>query len=103
VKERERDISEQIALGLPTKTNLTGDAMFDQRLFNTSKGMDTGNIVFIYRHADFNRFIFFKDSATTKRTMYTTNLGEIKTLLATISIDLLKILIKTTTVEIWRL
>nr|UYR00245.1 puff-specific protein Bx42 [Plectrocnemia conspersa] len=42
VKERERDISEQIALGLPAKTNLTGESMFDQRLFNTSKGMDSG-------------------------------------------------------------
>ncbi|XP_032524478.2 puff-specific protein Bx42 [Danaus plexippus] len=41
VKERERDISEQIALGLPAKNN-TGDAMFDQRLFNNSKGMDSG-------------------------------------------------------------
>ncbi|XP_077284163.1 puff-specific protein Bx42 isoform X2 [Arctopsyche grandis] len=42
VKERERDISEQIALGLPAKTNLSGEGMFDQRLFNTSKGMDSG-------------------------------------------------------------
>ena len=41
-KERERDISEQIALGLPQKTNNTGEAMFDARLFNQSKGMDTG-------------------------------------------------------------
>ncbi|GBP29665.1 Puff-specific protein Bx42 [Eumeta japonica] len=41
-KERERDISEQIALGLPAKTNQGGEAMFDQRLFNTSKGMDSG-------------------------------------------------------------
>ncbi|XP_038217224.1 puff-specific protein Bx42 isoform X2 [Zerene cesonia] len=42
VKERERDISEQIALGLPAKTNQGGEAMFDQRLFNNSKGMDSG-------------------------------------------------------------
>ncbi|XP_047541018.1 puff-specific protein Bx42 [Vanessa atalanta] len=42
VKERERDISEQIALGLPAKTAQGGEAMFDQRLFNTSKGMDSG-------------------------------------------------------------
>lgn len=41
-KERERDISEQIALGMPAKTNLGGEALFDQRLFNTSKGMDSG-------------------------------------------------------------
>ncbi|KAJ8708070.1 hypothetical protein PYW08_010436 [Mythimna loreyi] len=42
VKDRERDISEQIALGLPAKTNQGGEAMFDQRLFNNSKGMDSG-------------------------------------------------------------
>ena len=41
-KERERDISEQIALGLPQKTNNAGESMFDARLFNQSKGMDTG-------------------------------------------------------------
>ena len=41
-KDRERDISEQIALGLPAKTQLVGEAAFDQRLFNTSKGMDSG-------------------------------------------------------------
>lgn len=42
MKDRERDISEQIALGLPAKTNQGGEAMFDQRLFNNSKGMDSG-------------------------------------------------------------
>lgn len=41
-RERERDISEQIALGMPAKSNLAGEAQFDQRLFNTSKGMDSG-------------------------------------------------------------
>ncbi|XP_073987618.1 puff-specific protein Bx42 [Rhodnius prolixus] len=42
-RERERDISEQIALGLPAKSQtLTGEAAFDQRLFNTTKGMDSG-------------------------------------------------------------
>ncbi|KAL7297953.1 puff-specific protein Bx42 [Trichogramma pretiosum] len=47
-RERERDVSEQIALGLPAKNvNLTGDASFDQRLFNTQKGMDSG-----YAHDD---------------------------------------------------
>lgn len=40
-KERERDISEQIALGLPAK-NISSDVQFDQRLFNTTKGMDSG-------------------------------------------------------------
>ncbi|XP_063995567.1 puff-specific protein Bx42 [Diachasmimorpha longicaudata] len=46
-RERERDISEQIALGMPAKSVSTGDAQFDQRLFNTSKGMDSG-----YGHDD---------------------------------------------------
>lgn len=41
-KDRERDVSEQIALGMPAKSNANGDTMFDQRLFNTSKGMDSG-------------------------------------------------------------
>ena len=42
-RERERDISEQVALGLPSKAlNVGGDQEFDQRLFNTSKGMDSG-------------------------------------------------------------
>ncbi|KAK3922446.1 Puff-specific protein Bx42 [Frankliniella fusca] len=41
-RERERDISEQIALGMPAKTIAGGEAQFDQRLFNSSKGMDSG-------------------------------------------------------------
>lgn len=41
-RERERDISEQIALGMPAKTITSGETMYDQRLFNTSKGMDSG-------------------------------------------------------------
>lgn len=42
-RERERDISEQIALGMPAKSNAGGgETMFDQRLFNTTKGMDSG-------------------------------------------------------------
>ncbi|XP_055679841.1 puff-specific protein Bx42 [Lutzomyia longipalpis] len=41
-RERERDISEQIALGMPAKTHTGGETQFDQRLFNTSKGMDSG-------------------------------------------------------------
>lgn len=35
-KERERDISEKIALGLPD-TRANQDAQFDQRLYNQSK------------------------------------------------------------------
>mgnify|MGYP001370152508 CR=1 FL=1 len=39
-KERDRDVSEQIALGLPAKTVTSGEGLFDARLFNQSKGMD---------------------------------------------------------------
>ncbi|XP_045584224.1 puff-specific protein Bx42 isoform X2 [Procambarus clarkii] len=39
---RERDVTEQIALGLPQNTSGGGEAQFDQRLFNQSRGMDTG-------------------------------------------------------------
>ena len=41
-RERERDISEQIALGMPAKNLNSGEPQFDQRLFNTNKGMDSG-------------------------------------------------------------
>lgn len=41
-KQRERDISEQIALGLPNTRHNTGELQFDQRLFNQTKGMDSG-------------------------------------------------------------
>ncbi|XP_044587848.1 puff-specific protein Bx42-like [Cotesia glomerata] len=42
-RERERDISEQIALGMPAKnSDANSDSQFDQRLFNTTKGIDAG-------------------------------------------------------------
>ena len=41
-RDRERDISEQIALGMPAKNISGGEVQFDQRLFNTTKGMDSG-------------------------------------------------------------
>ena len=37
----DRDVSEQVALGMPTKKT-GGEALFDQRLFGQSKGMDSG-------------------------------------------------------------
>lgn len=40
-KQRERDISEQIALGMANPRQST-ELQFDQRLFNQSKGMDSG-------------------------------------------------------------
>jgi len=41
-RNRERDISEQIALGIPAKTSATGEGLFDARLFNQSAGMNSG-------------------------------------------------------------
>jgi SNW domain-containing protein 1 len=41
-RERDRDISEQVALGMPAKSKATGEGLFDARLFNQSKGMDSG-------------------------------------------------------------
>ena len=43
-RNRERDISEQIALGLPAKTAAAqgSDGLFDSRLFNQSRGLNSG-------------------------------------------------------------
>eukprot|EP00057_Strongylocentrotus_purpuratus_P034407 XP_795058.3 PREDICTED: SNW domain-containing protein 1 isoform X2 [Strongylocentrotus purpuratus] len=42
-KQRERDVSEKIALGLPNAgAGRSDDAQFDQRLFNQSKGLNSG-------------------------------------------------------------
>lgn len=42
-KDKERDISEQIALGLPNpRVGNNSEAQFDQRLFNQSRGLDSG-------------------------------------------------------------
>ena len=44
---RERDVSEQIALGIPAKTaGASGEGLFDSRLFNQSRGLSSGNIFF---------------------------------------------------------
>lgn len=43
-KDKERDISEKIALGLPDARVRTGETQFDQRLFDQSKGLDSGGI-----------------------------------------------------------
>ena len=41
---RERDVSEQIALGIPAKTaGASGEGLFDSRLFNQSRGLSSGN------------------------------------------------------------
>lgn len=40
--DADRDISEQIALGLPSKKKGTKEIVYDQRLFNQSSGLDTG-------------------------------------------------------------
>lgn len=41
-RERERDISEQIALGVANPRASTSEVQFDQRLFNQNKGVGTG-------------------------------------------------------------
>jgi len=41
-REKERDISEKIALGMPAAGTTGGDTQFDSRLFNQSKGLDQG-------------------------------------------------------------
>ncbi len=42
-RDRERDITERIALGMqPAGAKLSGDAMYDQRLFNQSQGLNAG-------------------------------------------------------------
>ncbi|VDN90980.1 unnamed protein product [Brugia pahangi] len=43
-KGRERDISEKIALGLPDARARHHETQFDQRLFDQSKGLDSGGI-----------------------------------------------------------
>ena len=40
---RERDVSEQIALGIPAKAaGASGEGLFDSRLFNQSRGLGSG-------------------------------------------------------------
>jgi len=41
-RDKERDISEKIALGMPSASTSGGDTQFDSRLFNQSKGLDQG-------------------------------------------------------------
>ncbi|ERN15078.1 hypothetical protein AMTRI_Chr05g57750 [Amborella trichopoda] len=40
-RDRDRDISEKVALGMAT-TGRSGEVMYDQRLFNQEKGMESG-------------------------------------------------------------
>lgn len=41
-RERERDISEQIALGMPARGVSSGETQFDQRLFGQAQGLGHG-------------------------------------------------------------
>ena len=41
-RQRERDISEQIALGVANPKSSSQEVQFDQRLFNQSKGLSSG-------------------------------------------------------------
>ena len=42
--DKDRDVSEKIALGLPDSRARNGDTLFDARLFDQSKGLDSGGI-----------------------------------------------------------
>lgn len=41
-RDRDRDVSEKIALGMANTTAGTGEVAYDQRLFNQEKGMESG-------------------------------------------------------------
>ena len=41
-RDKERDVTEQIALGVPSKTQAGNDSMFDQRLFGQTKASARG-------------------------------------------------------------
>lgn len=41
-RDRDRDVSEKVALGMASVGNGRGEVMYDQRLFNQDKGMDSG-------------------------------------------------------------
>ena len=80
----DRDISEQVALGVPTKKS-GGDALFDQRLFGQSKGMDSGfdrMFLIIYIYTDDLLNIVFETSSfqmvTMRLIIFMTNLGGLK-------------------------
>jgi SNW domain-containing protein 1 len=42
--DKDRDVSEKIALGLPDSRARNGETLFDSRLFDQSKGLDSGGI-----------------------------------------------------------
>ncbi|XP_055800795.1 SNW/SKI-interacting protein A [Solanum dulcamara] len=41
-RDRDRDVSEKVALGMASTGTSKGEVMYDQRLFNQEKGMDSG-------------------------------------------------------------
>nr|XP_016509635.1 PREDICTED: SNW/SKI-interacting protein-like [Nicotiana tabacum] len=41
-RDRDRDVSEKVALGMASTGTSRGEVMYDQRLFNQEKGMDSG-------------------------------------------------------------
>lgn len=43
-RDKERDVSEKIALGLPDTRTRNGETQYDQRLFNQTSGLDSGGI-----------------------------------------------------------
>lgn len=84
-KDRDRDISEQIALGLPNpRVNTNGENEFDQRLFNQTRGLDSG--------FSGGKLLGFKDclQVSTIYIIFMINLGELTLNLVLIFIVLVK-------------
>merc|ERR1712071_116173 len=80
--ERRREITEQIALGMPARPSGNGEVMYDERLLNKTRGMDSG---------------FADDDLT----MSTTNLGVWLATCSNISIVLPRTSIKINTATTW--
>ncbi len=82
-RDRDRDISEQIALGMPNPraSGSNTDSMFDQRLFNQSRGMDSGfaggTLVFVFSQfsPSFVRLIILFPSVKVKMTFTTSTIS----------------------------
>ena len=46
-RDKDRDVTEQIALGVPSKTQAGHESMFDQRLFGQSKVRARGLDIYV--------------------------------------------------------
>lgn len=73
-RERERDISEQIALGMPARGVGSGETQFDQRLFGQAQGLGQGYVIFKTLKVVQN-FLFYLGMRMMRGTTFTTNRG----------------------------